>query len=640
MLREKSFLQSVDNKKFSGLLVRRLRLKLLPPLFIATLVTLAGVFLIGTGFGSVAASQTTFIVSLYPPPEWVGWVASNQPESSHFGDSALYAGLYNNATYHSLVRFDLQEIAGAPLRSANLRLSGLSQEWLGEGGTWTVELLESDPADIPSEVDTFGEIQKASASSDVSFTVESTDLGAGLLNEFTFNEEQLALLAERAAQTGRVTFRLSGPADDENALFVWDSGYGLSSRGLRPELIVEMGPVAVPPDGAQFVKQSVPAEMVAGEVYTVTLTMKNSGTSTWSPKGAFGYILGSQNPPGNETWGTNTASLPETVPPGQTVDITFSVEAPSKASSYDFQWQMVHSNVGWFGEMSEKVTVQVVSPSSIAPTSTPLAVPFATPTMTPVLTATPTPDWSVIPSEWKGRVLFKSDRDGGKAMSEFTREVRDYKPILEKAGIYPGKSDWERDRNWRNFWFYIMDADGTNVEQLTGPDLYIAALYRETLDPSREYQVFVSEPRDPDYDKQVGKNYEISLRRLSDGYEWYITGGTPGADYQPAYCQANPRYIAYTSQQTYNDDIFVVDILSSAAPPLETQLTSNPDYQDWVWDKHASWSPDCDQIAFYSNRTGRDQVWVMEFWSMEYPGQNLRTISDGKYNDLDPVWIK
>jgi hypothetical protein len=347
--------------------------------------------------------------------------------------------------------------------------------------------------------------------------------------------------------------------------------------------------------------------MAAGEEYTARLTLQNTGSSTWIPTGAFGYILGSQSPSSNKTWGSNSAALPGEVAPGQEVDIAFSVQAPSQPGSYDFQWQMVHSNVAWFGDKSEKVTVQVVEAPSPTPMATPLAVPFPDPTMTPMPSPTPTPNCSRIPSEWKGRILFKSDRDGGKEAH------------------------------------YVMDADGSNVEKLTGSDLYKAASYRDTFDPTLQYQAFVSLPRHVGFDAHSGKNYEISLRRLSDGYEWYIVGGTAGPDYDPAYCQADPRYIAYTSEQSYNGDIFVVDILSIAEaglPMRTTRLTENPDDQDWVWDKHPSWSAECKQIVFYSNRTGKNQIWVMDFWSMEFPGQNPQMISNGKYNDWDPVWIK
>ena len=224
------------------------------------------------------------------------------------------------------------------------------------------------------------------------------------------------------------------------------------------------------------------------------------------------------------------------------------------------------------------------------------------PTATPQRT-TPTPDPFLVPPEFYGRIGFVSDREGG-----------------------------------RPAW-YIMDPDGSNVQRLSGAEIYNAALVRDTLDPSGEYQVIVTEPRTPQYDRQVGKNTELSIVRLADGYQWYIIGQTRGADYFPAYCPAEPRYIAYTSQQSGNDEIFVVDLLSGdheGAVLTTTRLTEN----EWQWDKHPSWSPDCRQIVFYSNRDGRNQIYVMDFMGMNYPGGNQHNISNDPYNDWDPVWFK
>jgi hypothetical protein len=605
LLEQIAFLTPNEKKRSGCLLVSRSR-PMLVFIILSVVLIFVGMLLIGLGFGRVATAQATYSMSLYPPVQWVGWVASSDLRGNHLGDSALYAGDSNHVTHYGLVRFDVWEIAGAPLHSAILRLSGLSSEWLGDGGTWTVELLESDPGDLLSDEATFKEIKKAAAVPGFFFTVESSDLGAGIINELRFTDEQVAVLEERAARTGRLTFRLSGPADEKNALFAWDSGYGLGSDGTRPELVMtSFAPVGTSPDAAQFVAQSVPAQMEVDQSHTVRLVMRNSGTSTWYPEGQFAYVLGRRSSQAKETWGSKEAILPREVGPGQNVEISFSIKAPSEPGAYEFQWQMLHNEVGWFGDTTNKMIVQVVAPApSPTATSTPISVPFPDPTMTPAPTATSMPNWSTIPPEWKGRIAFISDRDSGKEA------------------------------------YYVMDADGTNVEKLSGPDLYEAALYRDTLDPSGEYEAFVSMPRGASRDEHVGKNYEISLRRLSDGYEWYLTGGTKGSDYQPAYCQANPRYIVYTSQQTYNDDIFVVDILSPDEPPRTTRLTENPPTQDWVWDKHPSWSPNCEQVVFYSNRTGKDQIWVMDFWSMDFVGQNPRQISNGKYNDWDPVWIK
>jgi hypothetical protein len=53
---------------------------------------------------------------------------------------------------------------------------------------------------------------------------------------------------------------------------------------------------------ANFITQNVPATMITGESYDVSLTFKNSSATTWSSEGE--YKLGSQNPHDNMIWGT------------------------------------------------------------------------------------------------------------------------------------------------------------------------------------------------------------------------------------------------------------------------------------------------------------------------------------------------
>jgi hypothetical protein len=119
---------------------------------------------------------------------------------------------------------------------------------------------------------------------------------------------------------------------------------------------------------AAFVTQSVPATMVVGQAYAVTITMKNTGTSTWA-RGS-GYKLGSQNPALNTTWGLNLVTLParRAVPPGGEVTFTFQVTAPSTSGIYSFQWQMVRESreVGepvFFGQLTTNINVNVVGGS-------------------------------------------------------------------------------------------------------------------------------------------------------------------------------------------------------------------------------------------------------------------------------------
>lgn len=112
-------------------------------------------------------------------------------------------------------------------------------------------------------------------------------------------------------------------------------------------------------DGATFVSHSVPTSMTAGQSYNVSVTMNNSGSTTWTSDV---YKLGTQNPQDNTLWiGGNRVYLPAgvTVPPGSNYTFNFTVTAPSTPGYYNFQWQMVHEFVQWFGDFTPNVVVNV-----------------------------------------------------------------------------------------------------------------------------------------------------------------------------------------------------------------------------------------------------------------------------------------
>jgi hypothetical protein len=108
------------------------------------------------------------------------------------------------------------------------------------------------------------------------------------------------------------------------------------------------------------VSQTVPASIVAGQTASVTVRMKNTGTSTWSPAEA--QKLGSLGD--SNTWGLTRVYLTGSVAPGKTNAFTFDITAPATAGNYSFQWRMVDdegSNIGWFGANSALQTITVSS---------------------------------------------------------------------------------------------------------------------------------------------------------------------------------------------------------------------------------------------------------------------------------------
>jgi hypothetical protein len=118
---------------------------------------------------------------------------------------------------------------------------------------------------------------------------------------------------------------------------------------------------------ASFVSQTVPATMVPGQNYSVSVTMRNTGASTWTPDGD--YQLGSENLSDNLRWGLSRVNLTTIVPPGSNAIFNFTVTAPA-AGSHSFQWRMVQQEVQRFGALTTNVDVQTANnPPTVSLTS-------------------------------------------------------------------------------------------------------------------------------------------------------------------------------------------------------------------------------------------------------------------------------
>lgn len=115
-----------------------------------------------------------------------------------------------------------------------------------------------------------------------------------------------------------------------------------------------------PVRNAVMVLQSVPTTVAAGQPFTVSITMKNTGTHAWTA--AQNFRLGSQATQDNMTWGVNRAFLSATdvIHQGQTKTFTFTVTAPYTPGFYAFKWGMLQEMVTWFGTFTPTVKINVV----------------------------------------------------------------------------------------------------------------------------------------------------------------------------------------------------------------------------------------------------------------------------------------
>lgn len=144
-------------------------------------------------------------------------------------------------------------------------------------------------------------------------------------------------------------------------------------------------PASAQSDAAQFISQTPPpSTIIAGHTYSVSVTMQNTGTSTWksgsAPNGGpfAGYdVLQSANPAANSTWSPQPSApngfnwnvpLSATgssapITPGQIVTFSFTITAPAPGS-YHFCWQMANVYDRTFGQFSSDIIIRSIDAST------------------------------------------------------------------------------------------------------------------------------------------------------------------------------------------------------------------------------------------------------------------------------------
>ncbi|MDA3824123.1 MAG: T9SS type A sorting domain-containing protein [Bacteroidales bacterium] len=139
---------------------------------------------------------------------------------------------------------------------------------------------------------------------------------------------------------------------------------GEASKMLRGEIeLTPSIPISPYPNTAKFISQDVSTQMSPGEKLTVSVSMENTGTTSWTK--AEGYKLGSIDPENNLIWGINRIELEdsETIDPGDTKTFTFDITAPTENNIYRFQWKMIQEGEAFFGEKTKNSLINVGSPS-------------------------------------------------------------------------------------------------------------------------------------------------------------------------------------------------------------------------------------------------------------------------------------
>lgn len=152
-----------------------------------------------------------------------------------------------------------------------------------------------------------------------------------------------------------------------------------------------------PGDKAEFVADvTVPdgTEYQPGEAFTKTWRVKNAGTATWTTAYSLVFANGAQMD------GPSSLLLPLDVAPGQTMDISVNLVAPTDSGNYFGFWMLRNSNDQDFGvgpEADQPIYVEINVVVSDTPTVT--SSPVLTGTVvsgTPTVTLTPTTTGNVV----------------------------------------------------------------------------------------------------------------------------------------------------------------------------------------------------------------------------------------------------
>jgi hypothetical protein len=181
---------------------------------------------------------------LIPDEQAIGWLSEGDPNRVHLGDYSIFAGILGGSRYISVFEFDLSSIdPGSVLLYADLTLTGLADERLGDGGTWQVDILAPWTDGTWQEGDFEALSRPENGALTLSPRMTASVLDVDQMHTFLFSPGALGMLAERASG-GTCVFRVMGPDSGPDNLFAWHGGYGGGSGEEAPVLRVVIGPPA------------------------------------------------------------------------------------------------------------------------------------------------------------------------------------------------------------------------------------------------------------------------------------------------------------------------------------------------------------------------------------------------------------
>lgn len=641
------------------------------------------------------------IFTLSPAAADVGWVASGEERGNHFGDSYLYAGIFEGQIYHSAFQFGLGSIPrGAPIYQASIQLTGLSEDRLAvhndlssAGGVWTLRLLAPE-IDPDWRRHNFQDIFNAPSVQTLSPILGNQDLAVGQPNTFVLSTDQIKILEKRIVDQEKptVSFRLEGPLVGPNNLFAWDTGYGPESEGNKVILWLNVGsPPATPPAFDYIVVTSTPTPenvvTAAAIVLQMTADAISIGTATPVPPNMVtatpipaNLVITPTPTPQNEataqaliavaTAAALTTGTPTPIPTDAVTATPTPTETPTPRPTPP-NYVLITSTptpetVFAAATLSAAATVQ----ASQAGTPTPLPADWVTPI---VVTATPLPANAATAQAIADLATAVALTTGTPTPTPPNMVTATSTPVYEPvpylllpsptplptptAQSIPstllGKILFRSDREWteedikafqagravKTNYIYAFDPNTGELGRLTNDWPYQVALERDAYSADTVYRVYTKQLLWTSTEKDKGDKGSVRVATVEFAIHSY--------DYKYKVESIVTRMgagIVYDPvwSPVSNEIAFVATESGNDEIWIINYDGTEPrqlTHNDWEWDKSPSWSPDGTQIVFASNRTGNQQLWIM---NADGSDQRLLLGWDNwtPYNDWAPVWVK
>jgi len=578
----------------------------------------------------------------------IGWV-SDLDGGSHFDEPNIHVGFFNRRIYEGAIQFDLSSVPPAsPITYAALQLVGLGNQNLADGGGWQVQML--DPAINKFwSVMTYDRLHKTDIQISILPGLTSASLAPDRVNFFPFGPEQVAALQKNLANGTVVSFRIDGPDSGEDNLFTWDSRRTkLWIVTNRPEYVVVTSTptprnvftvvalaetaTAQSPDPTNT---PIPPDWATPIVVTVEPTPRSSAEATMRAElaTAQAYLHGTATPTPLNVWTATplpTGAAPNYIVVTSTPTPKNVVTEAARAAYATY----VAQTVGTYTPVPGNWVTPVVA------TTTP--TPYITP-MTDLQRAIATAE-----------AFLRGGGGGGNPVAYWTatptpvlvaaEPVPTYTPgppggyepipeILVNKIVFLSDRGGSEPTTGIGATVYVMDPDGTNVTRLTNRAAYDTALARDSWSADQRYRAYVTDY----YGARVpGIHFYDYHYNVSE----QVTHFGKGIAYDPVWSPAREQ-IAFVSNDSGDDEIWVINRDGTDALQLtagnEAYNANRIGKDDFVAEvnKRPSWSPDGSQIVFWSSRSGHPQIWIMNA-----DGSNQRIINPNPANDWDPVWIK